>query len=227
MNLWNALVARWRDVVAARRGKAWHELSYWKQRQRSEGTLGNAHYERLFTEMFGVDRSFYDGKRLLDIGCGPRGSLEWATNAAQRVGLDPLVGAYRALGIGSHTMDYCEAPAEEIPFPDGHFDVITSINSLDHVDDPAAVMAEIARVLRPGGDFLLEVEVGHDPTPTEPIAFWFDVLDDLGRYFDVIDERRFELPEGHWVHDAWSRGAPFDLGRGRHPGVLVARLRKR
>ena len=40
-----------------------------------------------------------------------------------------------------------------LPFPDAHFDIITSWAVLEHVDNPAAAAAEIARVLKPGGVF--------------------------------------------------------------------------
>src|ERR1700750_1603884 len=84
--------------------KGEHELAYWRERTGIEGTLRNAHYETLYTDMFRVDRDFYRGKRVLDIGCGPRGSLEWAIEAQERVGLDPLVEQYKDLGIHRHAM---------------------------------------------------------------------------------------------------------------------------
>lgn len=203
------------------------ELAFWQLRAAAEGELGNGHYERLFTLMFGLPREHFAGKRLLDIGCGPRGSLEWADDALERVGLDPLVDRYRGLGIGRHAMTYVAAPAEQIPFADGHFDIVSSLNSLDHVDDLDASRAEIARVLRPGGDLLLEVEIGHAATATEPHDLWFDLLEDLAPTFEVLEQRAYELPPGHWVHAAWEDAVPFDRSRGRHAGVLVARLSRR
>jgi len=208
--------------------KGAHELAYWRQRAAIEVTLGNEHYAPLYTDMFGLTREFYRGKKVLDIGCGPRGSLEWAGEAVERVGLDPLADAYREFGIDKHSMTYVTATAEKIPYADGYFDVVTSLNSLDHVDDPTQAIEEIARVLRRGGTFLLEVEVGHQPTPTEPISLWFDVLDELAAHFEVVSEQRYEMPPGaHLVHDAYRKGGGFDMSRGRHPGVLVAQLRRR
>lgn len=43
------------------------------------------------------------------------------------------------------------ARAEELPFPDGHFDAVTFTYLLRYVADPASTIAELARVLRPGG----------------------------------------------------------------------------
>jgi hypothetical protein len=41
---------------------------------------------------------FFKGKKFLDIGCGPRGSLEWASQATTRVCADPLAVQYGKLG---------------------------------------------------------------------------------------------------------------------------------
>jgi SAM-dependent methyltransferase len=207
-------------------GKNASELSYWTGRAAAEITLTNSHYERVYTDQFQLGPEFFAGKRVLDIGCGPRGSLEWMTEAAERVGLDPLVEEYRRFGIDRHKMSYVAAPAEAIPFPDGHFDIVTSINSLDHVDDVDATIREIVRVTRPGGVFLVSVEIGHKPTRTEPISLWLDLVDTLEQWYDVQLRAAYELPAGHMVNDAYLTGGPFREERGKHPGVLVLRLHK-
>jgi demethylmenaquinone methyltransferase/2-methoxy-6-polyprenyl-1,4-benzoquinol methylase len=48
-------------------------------------------------------------------------------------------------------IELVEASAEELPFADGEFDALTFTYLLRYVDDPAAVLAELARVVRPGG----------------------------------------------------------------------------
>jgi hypothetical protein len=63
------------------RWKEWNELKYWERVRNSEGVLSNDHYRHFYTAHFGLDASHYDGKVILDIGCGPRGSLEWADAA--------------------------------------------------------------------------------------------------------------------------------------------------
>ena len=59
--------------------KLWTELLYWRLRKLDEGDLTNEHYEEFFTVYFGLSVADYKGKRVLDIGCGPRGSLEWVS----------------------------------------------------------------------------------------------------------------------------------------------------
>ena len=121
--------------INAKRG---YELAYWWSRKLQEGKLANEHYSWLMTEPFHLQAEAYRGRRVLDVGCGPRGSLEWCAIAAERVGLDPLADGYRKLGVQRHAMTYCCAPAEAIPFPDEYFDVVICINALDHVDDVGA-----------------------------------------------------------------------------------------
>ena len=225
-------VSRLRNrVVRAFRGttglKEMCELDYWRGRARQEGSLRNSHYAYFYTEHFGLERRFYEGKKVLDIGCGPRGSLEWASMAAERVGLDPLADSYRALGTGRHAMSYVASPAERIPFEDGHFDVVCSFNSLDHVEDLDRVVSEITRVARGNGVFLLLTDVDHEPTPTEPLSFSWDIVERFAGGFAPVEERRYEAhPKG--LYDAILAGVPYDPANAtRRKGVLSALFRRR
>lgn len=208
--------------------KGWYELAYWKSARSREGVLQNAFYEALFTTDIGLDRAFYTGKKVLDVGCGPRGSLEWADMAAERVGLDPLVDSYRALGIDKHKMCYVNAPAEQIPFPDGYFDVVTSINSLDHVDVLDSAIKEIIRVLAPGGQVVLMVEIHRKPTIAEPIILSWDVMHKFQPALRVLEEQHYELnPNARGVAAGVKAKIPFDHGdASARDGVLYARLVK-
>jgi ubiquinone/menaquinone biosynthesis C-methylase UbiE len=165
-------------LVSRNAAKHWEERRYWRK-QAIGGPLGNAWYQSFFTEPFGLTVDSYTGQRLLDVGCGPRGSLEWADLSAERIGLDPLVATYRQFGIQHHKMQYVEARSEEMPFGDDHFDFVSCLNALDHVDDVKLTLNEIFRVLKPGGQFLLIVDVGHAPTLSEPHRLSWDVLDSV------------------------------------------------
>lgn len=195
-------------------------MRYWTGRAALEGVLGNDHYEHVFTTQFGLEARFFDGKRVLDVGCGPRGSLEWAAGAAQRVGLDPLVDRYRELGVDRHAMQYAAAPAEKIPFPDASFDIVASLNSLDHVDDVDAAVGEITRVAAPGAIWLLTVEVGHEPTPMEPHSLSWDVAEGFAGW-TVQWSARNGLREDHDIYASIDEDRPH---AGDGPGLLRARL---
>src|ERR1700740_2794433 len=96
------LLSRLYSRVEARllrlRHKERKEIAYVIQKLSAEGQLTNDHYLQSYTLAFDLKPSFYTGKRILDIGCGPRGSLESADLGAERVGLDPLVPEYVKLG---------------------------------------------------------------------------------------------------------------------------------
>jgi SAM-dependent methyltransferase len=209
--------------------KAAHELAYWRERRAAHGELeqSNAHYRWAFTDHYGLPLDFYDGKRLLDVGCGPRGSLEWADRATERVGLDPLATEYKRLHSREHAMTYVQAGMEAIPFPDAHFDVVSSFNSLDHVDHLDDAISELTRVTRPGGLLLLLTDVGHAPTPTEPQTYSWRVLDRFVRHWRLVERRDYERP-GDNMLDNLRGGAPFDHADPRpRPGLLSARLERR
>jgi 2-polyprenyl-3-methyl-5-hydroxy-6-metoxy-1,4-benzoquinol methylase len=208
------------------RAKQLAEVEYWESAAHREGHLTNDHYEYFFTEHFGLTRDWYTGKRILDIGCGPRGSLEWASEAAERIGLDPLVDNYRSLGIDRHAMRYIGAPAEAIPFDDGYFDVVTSFNSLDHVDDLDRTIGEIIRVLAPNGDLLLMSDVNHAPTVTEPISYSWDVVDRFVPPLTVVSTRRFKRLEAG-VYESAQAQIPFDGAAPDAAGLLSAHLTAR
>ena len=102
--------------------------------------------------------------------CGPEGSvLDVATGTAavaielvrqhgcRVVGLDQspemLSGArgrIEAAGL-SDRITLVEGGAEQLPFPDGAFDALTFTYLIRYVEEPAATLAELARVVRPGG----------------------------------------------------------------------------
>jgi 2-polyprenyl-6-hydroxyphenyl methylase / 3-demethylubiquinone-9 3-methyltransferase len=98
------------------------------------------------------------GKNVLDVGCGGGILAEsMAAKAAQVTGIDlaarPLgVARLHALEAGVGNVDYreiaTEALAAEKP---GSFDVVTCMEMLEHVPDPAAVVHACATLARPGG----------------------------------------------------------------------------
>src|SRR6478672_10261068 len=62
-------------------------------------------------------------------------------------------------GIGDHTWDYSRIDVQgdvcELPFRDGVFDAVVNIQVLEHIKEPGVCVAEMARVLKPGGQLIL------------------------------------------------------------------------
>ena len=174
------------------RWKEYNEMRYWKQRKKNENVLSNDHYKHFYTAHFSLHETFYEGKTIVDIGCGPRGSLEWASMAHQRIGLDPLASEYLKLGASEHNMEYIDSPSENIPLEDESCDAVFSFNSLDHVESIEKTISEIKRIVKPGGMFLLIVEINHPPTSCEPhVIVPAELLESLKPEF------HFELLKAH------------------------------
>ncbi|WP_281826320.1 class I SAM-dependent methyltransferase [Jannaschia rubra] len=200
------------------------ELHYWRRvLRKSGGTFYNGHFRSRFTDLFDLPMDHFAGKRMLDLGCGPLGSLEWADMAADRVGVDPLADRYVTLNGGTQAMRYVRSGCETLPFGHAAFDVVSMFNALDHVEDVEASVAEMQRVLAPGGDLLLIVEIDHPATVTEPHR----LREDLLRTFDrclVRDSRVFAIRDDHDVYRSLRDARP--RRRAGDPAILCARLQR-
>lgn len=101
------------------------------------------------------------GKRALDIGCGG-GFLaeEFAKLGCDVTGIDPsapsIAQAAAHAGEAGLAITYRVASGEAIPFADTTFDIAYCCDVLEHVDDLDRVIAETARVLKPGGVYLFD-----------------------------------------------------------------------
>ena len=84
---------------------------------------------------------------ILDIGAADRWIELHLSADADYVALDYPSTGRDLYGARPHVF----ADAVYLPFPDGRFDGVICLEVLEHVPDPALVMSEIARVLRPGG----------------------------------------------------------------------------
>lgn len=206
-----------------------NELEFWARNVEKEGILQNSFYETFFVSDFEISHDDYKDKRILDIGCGPRGSLEWADMASLRIGLDPLVNEYYKLGGGTlfHKMHYIKGYGEDMPFQDELFDFVFSINSLDHVDDLDETISEIKRVLKIGGICGIIVDVNHKPTINEPITIDLDLKDEFMDVCEVVDERVYETVYKTGFRHNLDNPTFYDLDNKEvRPAILLIKLKK-
>jgi len=98
------------------------------------------------------------GTRLLDVGCGVGGFLRAVRDqcGAQVCGVDTNERC-RAFAAEVYGIDVDVGELSEQGYADASFDVVTAWHVLEHVWDPAAELAELARITRPGGLLVLEV----------------------------------------------------------------------
>ncbi len=100
-------------------------------------------------------------ERVLDLGCGAgHTALAFAPRVAEVVAVD-LAEAMLAEGRrlarerGTLNVEFRLGDVEQLALPDSSFDVVTSRFSAHHYPSPEKALAEVVRVLRPGGSFLL------------------------------------------------------------------------
>jgi len=132
--------------VSAERGHRWFARGYERRGRRQEAT---DHARDIRTRTAGGAHG-----RVLEVGAGTGFNFPYYPEDADVVATEPDPEMLRLAQprAREHGIDLRPAPAEQLPFPDGEFDTVVSTGVLCAVDDPAAALAEVHRVLRPGGE---------------------------------------------------------------------------
>lgn len=101
---------------------------------------------------FVVRRWLTKDTAVLDLGCGRTGGIErfWK-DARLAVGIDPDADSLRERRNG---LPVLRGFGDHLPFAGATFDMVVSVWVMEHLDAPAQVFAEAARVLKPGGHFI-------------------------------------------------------------------------
>ncbi len=116
-------------------------------------------------------RTTNGGLRILDVGCGTGANLEMLANYGEAEGVD----------VSDEAIEFCKAKglkankglAEELPFRDESFDIVTALDVVEHLDDDIAGLREMHRVLKKGGRSLIFV----------PAFMWlWGVQDDISNH---------------------------------------------
>jgi 2-polyprenyl-6-hydroxyphenyl methylase/3-demethylubiquinone-9 3-methyltransferase len=103
----------------------------------------------------------WQGKSVLDLGCAGGFMAEALAERGARVtGIDPAADAIAAAAAHAtatgHGIRYDVGVGEALPYSDADFDAVVCVDVLEHVADLTKVLAEVARVLKPGGLFLFD-----------------------------------------------------------------------
>jgi SAM-dependent methyltransferase len=183
-----------------------HELNYWVHEFPSQVPAGKTpaqyHAERawvinrrMFKSLDGAHP--FDKEIVLDVGCGPYGSVDFA-GAKVVIGVDPLAPAYQKHCEIAPGMVILSADAEALPLLDDVFDVVISINALDHFHHPYEALEEMYRVCRPGGRFLLATDI--EGTPRHPVKIRREHLDEFFSQhpFQVVEQDAGLHLENDW-----------------------------
>lgn len=147
-------------------------------------------------------------KDVLELGCGAaRWSLALAGQGARPVGLDlsraQLAQARRLSRELAVPLPLVEASAEEVPFPDGRFDIVFCDWGAMTFADPHRTVPEAARLLRPGGLLAFATAsplalVCLDPARDRVVPTLVNDYFGLHR-FDEPEQTEFQLPHGEWL----------------------------
>jgi len=124
--------------------------------------LDQYHFEKLHHLLRLVDFNGYRGKAVLEVGCGAAVDLaRFARGGAVCTGVDLAASAielakanFQQQGLSA---DLRVANGEALPFPDNTFDLVYAHGVVQYTADPRRLVAEVRRVLKPGGEAIFQV----------------------------------------------------------------------
>jgi ubiquinone/menaquinone biosynthesis C-methylase UbiE len=188
-----------------------------------------AEYARTLSVRLETVRGANHGRRVLEIGAAA-GSISIALNRLgyECTGLEPDPDALKTAHALADTIG-CRCPvvegfAENLPFPDGSFDIVIANSVLEHVSDLERCLDEVARVLAPGGVFWFQTASSMSPLQHEIAAFplfgWYPHWLKLKIMWWAVRARpelvgNTVTPAIHWFSDAFTADKLGAAGFGR------------
>lgn len=164
---------------------------------RAEYARLSQHYDRRWS--FYVDASIDEtlrrlpdpGRQVLDLACGTGSLLQVLRRNWPQIELIGLDLSFEMLGVAAGKLGsgaaLCQGSAEQLPWRGSVFDLVISTSAFHYFRDPECVLAEIRRVLRPGGHVVI-TDWCHD--------YWTCRLLDLFlRWFNPAHHRAYKLAE--------------------------------
>ena len=157
----------------------WEDHAQWWIEGFTEGA--DPEYTEQILPLAGAELSGFE--RVLDVGCGDgQISRLVAAGGASVVGVDPTWNQIRVARQRGGGAIYVRSGATELSFADGSFDAVVACLVFEHIDDVDGAIAEVSRVLRPGGRFSFFL---NHPLLQTPGSGW-------------IDDHTIVPPEQYW-----------------------------
>jgi SAM-dependent methyltransferase len=146
----------------------WEEQAGWWQQGFTDGA--DPEYEEQILPL--IDRHLVGSRRILDIGCGEGQAARRLTALGSEViGLDPTRAQLQLARERAGGPAYAHAIAEALPCRSRSFDAVVMCLVIEHIEEHEAAIREVARVLEPGGRFLLLL---NHPLLQAPGSGWID-----------------------------------------------------
>ena len=186
----------------------WERNAAWWQAGFTEGA--DAEYSEQILPM--ASAALDGAVSVLDVGCGEGqlSRLAVAGGARRVVGVDPTWMQVREARARRGGAFYARSSADALPFPTSSFDAVVACLVFEHIDQVDDAIAEVGRVLRPGGRFIFFL---NHPLLQTPGSGWIDdrILDEqywrIGAYL-VEDKSLEEVEKGvliPFIHRPLSR----------------------
>lgn len=164
--------------------------------------------------------SLPDGLRWLDVGCGTGSFTELVVDGCAPSVISAIDPSEQQIALaigkpGAGRVDYRQGDAMALPFGDGEFDVAVMALVIQYVDDRTTAMAEMKRVVRPGGTVAAYVWPKDEGHPQQPLT---ETLESMG-----VEPRRtpgdrvrpigalMDLFDASGLEDIDGRGIEFQL----------------
>ncbi len=154
-------------------GDVWERHAAWWQEVFTDGA--DAEYTE---QIIPLAQAHLDGVTdVLDVGTGEGQLARVAGGAGRVVGVDPAWGQLDVAKRRGGLPRYVRAKAADLPFPAGSFDAVLACLVFEHIEAVDEAIAEVGRVLRPGGRFLFFL---NHPLLQTPESGWIDdrILDE-------------------------------------------------
>ena len=107
-----------------------------------------------------VARNFFKdtrGKRILEIGCGEGSLLQMLSDRNEVYGVDISESGVEKTRRKGIPCEHVDASNETLPYTDGFFDVVITLETIEHVENPHRMLWEIKRVLKENGMLLISI----------------------------------------------------------------------